>query len=190
MNFIMQLENKFTKGQKPLPWIDMAFTYYGLKEIKGPKHEPKIQSMLTDLNLPWKDDETPWCAVFVSAMLTRNGRGYPAKSPAWARSYDTNGLKLDRPAFGATATKARKGGGGHVFFIVGKTSDGMICGLGGNQNDSVNIALFKPSEITSINWPPAKDGTKLGPTAARYDLPVYDRSELSASNIKLSYSEA
>lgn len=168
-----------------LPWIKHAASYLGLKEIKGARHAPEITKMLAELGLPWSDDETPWCAVFCSAMLKRAKRGYPKQSPAWARSFDKNGMKLTKPAFGATATKARKGGGGHVYFIVGITENGMIVGLGGNQSDSVNLALFRPSEVTSINWPPSEDGVVRAPAEFRYDLPRYN-----SRTLKLSASEA
>lgn len=165
-----------------LPWTKEAYSHLGIKEIKGPKHHPEITKMLKELNLPWIDDETPWCAVFCSAVLKRSGRAYPKKTPAWARSFDDNGQKLTKPAFGCTATKSRKGGGGHVFFVVGKTTTGMLVGLGGNQSDMVNLALFNPREITSYNWPPKEDGTIVSPAEHRYSLPVYDARTLKVSD--------
>ena len=165
--------------QKPLAWMDEAFKHLGIKEIKGPKTHPEIAKMLVEVKAGWTGDETPWCAIFASAVLKRTGRSYPTKSPGWALSHRTNGVILKKPAYGAVATKKRNGGG-HVTFVAGITETGMIVGLGGNQSDSVNLALFKPSELT-YTWPALANGTKTVPTEERYDLSVYDSKTLKVS---------
>lgn len=119
------------------------------------------------------------CGVFAGAVLKRSGRAYPVKAPGWALSYRNNGVILEKPAYGAIFTKKRNGGG-HVGFVAGITETGMIVGLGGNQSDSVNLALFKPSDLT-FTWPALANGTRTVPTAERYNLPVYDSKTLTLS---------
>lgn len=49
-------------------WLVEARRYIGEREIKGPKHNPKILQMWKDIKRGGiKDDETPWCAAFVGA---------------------------------------------------------------------------------------------------------------------------
>lgn len=71
--------------------------------------------------------------------------------PNWALNWRGFGQKLDKPAFGAIATKTRKGGG-HVGFVAGITSTGEIVLLGGNQNDMVNYTVY-PSNVFKFNYP-------------------------------------
>lgn len=170
-----------TVEQKPLSWVDEAWKHLGIKERKGKDdHHPEILKMLEELNLPWSEDETAWCGTFVSACLKRAKRAYPTKAPAWAKAHRNNGARLLKPAYGSVAVKERKGGGGHVFFVVGKTKEGKIVGLGGNQSDSVNLTLFNHEELT-YNWPATRDGRKLIPTTERYNLPIYDSKTLKPS---------
>lgn len=119
------------------------------------------------------------CGIFAGAVLKRAGRAYPVTAPGWALSYRNNGVILKKPAYGAIITKKRNGGG-HVCFVAGITENGMIVGLGGNQSDSVNLALFKPNELT-YTWPALADGKRTVPTEERYNLPVYDSKTLTLS---------
>lgn len=119
------------------------------------------------------------CGIFAGAVLKRTGRAYPVKAPGWALSYRNNGVILEKPAYGAVFTKKRNGGG-HVGFVAGITETGMIVGLGGNQSDSVNLALFRPGELT-YTWPALANGTKTVPNKERYELPLYDSKTLTLS---------
>lgn len=163
-----------------LPWIEYARSYIGLKEVKGVKHNPELIRMLNamgtfnrEAKAWWRDDETPWCGLFVGYILGAKKRyvvreWYRAKE--WASSLM---VKLDRPAYGCIAVMDRSGGG-HVGFVVGKDLRGNILVLGGNQSDAVNIAPFDPKRITGYYWPGIFDGNKavkMRPTEVRYNLP-------------------
>lgn len=51
-------------------WLTEARRYIGEREIKGPQHNPLIVQMWKDIKRGGiKDDETPWCAAFVSSVL-------------------------------------------------------------------------------------------------------------------------
>ena len=78
--------------------------------------------------------------------------GFASDDSLWALDSASYGVRLVGPALGALACKER-GGGGHTFFIAGRTARGMLVGRGGNQSDMVCDALFDPSIIVSCNWP-------------------------------------
>lgn len=183
-----------------LAWMIEAKKHVGLTEIKGPKHNATIQKWLSDLGAWWNDDETAWCGVFVahclrSAGLTRgsvNSRSkkYVAGSHPGSGKYPFNwygageyriegGTKLDRPAYGCVAVKARPGGN-HVTFIVGRLSDGRLVGIGGNQSDSVCYAVYKESDFDSFMW----YGRTANPASHRFTLPIL--TNVSKTSVKES----
>lgn len=60
--------------------------YLGLAEFPGAKHNPKIVKMYADSGNAWvTNDETPWCAAFVGAVLAQSG--YKSTNKLNARSY-------------------------------------------------------------------------------------------------------
>ncbi len=55
-------------------WLVEARRYIGLNEIKGSLHAAEILQSWKDIKRGGiKDDETPWCAAFVGAILERTG---------------------------------------------------------------------------------------------------------------------
>ena len=111
------------------------------------------------------------CGVFTAHCLTHAKRSVP-KYWMRAKDYLNWGSKLDRPAYGCIAVTGRKDGG-HVFFVVGKTRDGRIVGLGGNQSNAVNLRTFPANTILGYRWPPHENGVPSMPYPDRYKLPVY-----------------
>jgi uncharacterized protein (TIGR02594 family) len=134
------------------PWISIARSHIGLREIPGAKHHPTIVRWLGQLGGWWADDETPWCGTFVAACLVEAGCPKPRH---WyrARAYEGYGHYLDRPAYGSIVILER-GGGGHVGFLVAQTTTGRPLILGGNQGNAVSIAPFEPWRILGYRWPP------------------------------------
>lgn len=134
-----------------LPWLVMASSLVGVKEIKGPRHHGEILQMWKDIKRGGiKDDETPWCAAFVGACLERTG--FVSTRFESARSYIDWGQKLDAPAVGCVVVFTRVGGG-HVGFVVGQDKSGALLVLGGNQSDEVNIRAFPISRVSAYRWP-------------------------------------
>jgi len=132
-------------------WLAEARHYIGEKEVKGAKHNPLIVQMFKDIKRGGiKDDETPWCAAFVGAVLERVG----IKSTRFesAKSYIDWGIKLQRPMLGCIAVFTRDGGG-HVGFVVGNAPNSDLMVLGGNQSDAVNIRSFSRHRVTAYLWP-------------------------------------
>ena len=136
--------------QEPV-WLIEARKHLGLKEIKGPNHHPDILQMWKDIKRGGiKDDETPWCAAFVGAMLERVGiRSTRFES---AKSYLTWGNQLVEPVVGCIVVFTRDGGG-HVGFVVGQDRQGNLLVLGGNQGDEVNIRAFPRSRAQAYRYP-------------------------------------
>ncbi len=161
--------------RKDPKWLEVARRFDGIAEIKGPQHN----SAIIDL-LDWadgkkdgqplqgiRDDETPWCATFVSAVLELSG--IVSARSAWARSYLNWGDELDKAALGAIAVLERGPTSGHVAFVVGRDGAGNIMLLGGNQSDMVKISAFDPQRLLGFRWPkfeppPAEPGFLQLPT--------------------------
>ena len=151
---------------RELDWIKTGKELVGTIEIKGSRHNKTIVRMLKYLNAWWFDDETAWCGVFTAYCLKKNGIVIPKH---WYRAldYKNYGHKLAKPAYGCIAIKTRKGGG-HVTFVVGKTKDGRLVCLGGNQNNMVNYAVYSASVFDEFRW----YGRGTRPLEGRYNLPV------------------
>lgn len=137
-------------------WLLEARKYMNVKEIKGPQHNPLIVGFWKAAKLSGiKNDEVPWCAGFVGAMLETVGVR-SARSDA-ARAYLDWGVKLDAPVVGCIVVLGRDGGG-HVGFVVGlDRTTGDIGVLGGNQSDAVNVRTFPAARVLGYRWPQAWD---------------------------------
>lgn len=161
-------------------WIANAKKYLGMRETKGPQHNPTILKWWKELNQPFRDDETAWCGAFVGGVLAESGKSV-VTGPASARSWLRLPVKLTEPAVGAVVIfwrGDRNGYQGHVGFVVGKDKQGHLMVLGGNQGDMVSIKPFGKDRVLGYRWP----GT--APDPARYVLP------LIASDGKVSQNEA
>ena len=144
-------------------WLRRARQEIGVREIPGPKHSARVLSYWELSKLAFRDDETPWCAGFVGAML--EDVGIKSTRSGMARSYSTWGQPCG-PIPGAVVVYwrgSKTGASGHVGFVVGKDKAGNIMTLGGNQGDAVTIAPFSPSRVLCYRWPNAVDpsNTKL-----------------------------
>lgn len=134
-------------------WLIEARKYDGQREIKGITHNPLIVSWWKKIKRGGiKDDETPWCAAFVGAML--ENVGIISSRFESAKSYLTWGSKLPGPVVGCIVVFSRDGGG-HVGFVVGIDGKGKLLVLGGNQSDGVNIRAFPRDNVVGYRWPTA-----------------------------------
>lgn len=133
-------------------WLNNARKYLGTKEIPGPHHSNVIKGWLKKLNAWWSDDETPWCGVFVAAVMQESGLSFP-KAYYRAKEWAFYGSAVNGPALGAIAVLQRPGGG-HVGFVTGVTSNGShVRLLGGNQNNMVNEAWFDTLRVVAYRKP-------------------------------------
>lgn len=164
-----------------LSWLVEARKYVGLKEdTSKTTHNQTLLAMLLrmgsfsgEYKSWWKEDETPWCGLFVGFCL---GVGERFVVRDWYRASAWNSdklTKLDKPAYGCIVTFTRDGGG-HVGFIVGKDARGRLMVLGGNQSNKVSIVPFDVTRVSGYYWPSLKNGTKAPPLESRYELPLLE----------------
>jgi uncharacterized protein (TIGR02594 family) len=143
-----------------LPWTALAIRDLGKREIKGSKHAEFILACARKVGLTWvRDDETPWCATWVSGKLEMSG--ISSTRSAWARSYHGGwkaGQRLSAPAFGCVVVFERGPKSGHVGFVVAIDRKlGVVWVLGGNQQDAVTISAFPISRVLGWYWPKGHD---------------------------------
>lgn len=162
-------------------WLDLARRYIGVAEIHGPHHNPKVVELWLDAGIKGvSDDETPWCAAFVCAVLELSG----IKSPrsGWARNFTVWASKLTAPAVGCIVVFSRGATSGHVGFVVGKDENDNLMVLGGNQSDKVCIEPFTTDRVLGYRWP-----------APQYPLPDdvgFDSLPVVTSDGKVSTDES
>lgn len=167
-------------------WLTEARKLLGLSEIPGPRTAPEIAELWGDAGLRITDDETAWCAGFVGGCLKRGGVK-PSGSAA-ARSYsswgfDVSDLGIAGIPVGAIIVFKRdpNPAQGHVGFAVGRTAEGNVMVLGGNQGDKVSIRPFATTRIVAVRWP----------VEGKNDLNiVYQHLPLMSSDGKLSNNES
>lgn len=182
---------KFTppKAEQPIldgpggpPWLARAKALEGLYELPGDADNPVILEMAKrcggNIAKIYTHDAIAWCALFANYCLKASGQS--GTDSLWALDFANYGQKLNGPAVGAIASKKRSGGG-HVFFVVGRTSKGTLVGVGGNQSDMVNEVEYDPSEIVAYTWP---EGVAL-PTTGFSSLPVVSVSPAIKKEVTL-----
>lgn len=136
-------------------WLTAAWGELGVKETPGPGSNPVIEGYFRDAGQSRHFvDDTPWCAAFVGAMLTRAGE-VPSGS-LMARSYLGWGEALSEPRPGAIAVLSRGDdpAAGHTGFLLGMAGKRIFL-LGGNQSDSVCVEGFDVGRVLAYRWPAA-----------------------------------
>ncbi|WP_299671635.1 TIGR02594 family protein [uncultured Roseobacter sp.] len=166
------------------PWLRLAYGYMGLREIRGPDHNTAIVGWWEALKLPFRDDETPWCAGFANRMVQKAGFQIPDKYRAAALGWrwTGNGVRLPGPALGAIMDMERPGkpGSGHMTFVAGRTSKWMIAGLGGNQGNRVGVNPYSPTARDARYYYPT--GYPLPEKTGMDTLPLVDAAGRTLSN--------
>lgn len=144
-----------TKPKGDIPaWMDVAYSYEGVKEFPGRKHNEKILDMFSMVgHKEVRNDETSWCAAFVGACLEKSG--YTSTKSLLARSYLTWGKEADKPQFGDIAVfwrGSKKSWQGHVAFFI-REDDKNVWVLGGNQRNSVNVTRMPKTQLLGYRRP-------------------------------------
>ena len=139
-----------TPDTRTPPWLPIARTYLGIREVPGPDTDATIRRWLRQLGAWWTDDATPWCGALPAIVMKEAGLAYPK---AWyrARAWADWGMPCE-PAIGAVAVFER-GSAGHVGFVVGQDHMSRLLILGGNQGDKVSIAPFALHRLIACRWP-------------------------------------
>lgn len=118
-----------------------ALTFYGQKEKPGTAHNPQIVRFFQDLGYPIADDETAWCAAFVSWVIHQHGHSFKSLR---AIDFLKIGTPVKSPRFGDIVVFKN-----HVGFYVSH-QNGRVEILGGNQRDAVNILSFSTDGVEGI----------------------------------------
>ena len=121
------------------PWLHIALRELGVTEKKGKVHDERVLEYQKSTTLKATDDETPWCAAFVSWCLEQ--AGVESARSSVARAYLSWGKEIKEPHKGCICVFRRESGpswGGHVAFFIAENEHEVFI-LGGNQNDQVNI---------------------------------------------------
>lgn len=142
-----------TEQRPQPPWLTHAWSELGLHERTGPANEARIVAYARSLgHTDVTDDEVPWCAAFVGAMLERAGE--TSTRSLRARSYLEWGVALEAFQLGAIAIFSRGDdpAAGHVGFLVGETAASYLI-LGGNQSDSVSVTAFPKEKLLDLRQP-------------------------------------
>jgi len=124
--------------------VKIAMKEVGTKEIRGEADHPRIIEYHLTSAGRYSEDEVPWCGSFVNWVMLKSGVKITVRYPERAKSWLLFDLFQREPTVGSIAIKSRNGGG-HVCFVLGKTTDGNLLCLGGNQSDEVNIREYSPT---------------------------------------------
>lgn len=159
------------------PWYRHALAEVGVKEAAGAANNPVIVDYWKDAKLAFIfDDNTPWCAGFVNAMLER--AQVPGTKSAAARKFMKWGRDIATPALGCIVVLKRPPSTwqGHVGFYAGETATHVRI-LGGNQDNRVSFALFPKTRLLGYRWPAGIDFVpgRVAVTASGADLNPSDR---------------
>lgn len=164
-------------SDKPeLKHVEIARSYLGLTEIAATNKHPTIDAWAKTLSGEWLIGQ-PWCGTFMAQVFKEAGLETKIPKDFYrAKAWESVGTKLNAPAYGCIVTFTRDGGG-HVGLVVGKTKNGLLKVLGGNQSNAVTIQDFDPKRVTAYRW--VSTGT--APLDHRYDLPVLPAGKISTN---------
>lgn len=132
-------------------WIKTALKEVGTKEIHGKNHSARVLEYHDTSAGDYSTDEVPWCGSFVNWVMLHHSKEtvrYPERAKSWLSFGKTSII----PVVGSIAVKSRAGGG-HVCFVIGKDMEGNLYCLGGNQNNEVNIQLYKKEVFLDFRVP-------------------------------------
>lgn len=165
------------------PWMKVAESYLGQKEISGSKHNPVIVKFFAEAGHPEiKNDDTAWCSAFTNAVMYESG--WQGTKNLLARSWLKwiNGDSVSTPRFGDIVIFSRGSDPtfGHVAFFE-RWDDNWVYVLGGNQGrvGAVTRTRISRSKLLGFRRPKAKPtpATKL-PEISQVEKPKVSPEEV------------
>ena len=132
--------------------FDLAQSYIGTTEGPGPADNPVIIEMYASIGHDWVEhDSVAWCAAFVGHCLERAGIRSTRKLTA--RSYLHWGVPVEvvdaQQGDIGVIPRGNSNWQGHVFFID-RIEGQWVWGLGGNQDDAVNMKRYPVSKLLGV----------------------------------------
>jgi uncharacterized protein (TIGR02594 family) len=134
-------------------WLELAWGDLGIAETPGAADNPRVVRYFAEVHQSGiAHDAVAWCAAFVGACLER--ASIRSTRSLMARSYLAWGVPAEEARLGAVAVLSRGFDPrlGHVGFLVGETSAGLIL-LGGNQSGRVCVEAFPRNRLLALRWP-------------------------------------
>jgi len=133
------------------PWLAVALGEIGVREIAGPKHNPRIIEYHACTDLRATDDETPWCSSQENWVFQQVG--IAGTGSAQARSWEKWGDET-KPRRGAVVVLKRgtKEWQGHVGTLL-SWGDDYVELVSGNIDNGTRISRFPRSDVISMRWP-------------------------------------
>ncbi|MEM1284496.1 MAG: TIGR02594 family protein [Pseudomonadota bacterium] len=134
-------------------WLREAERHLGTREWSGRRHNPVVVRFFAKAGFGGiRDDETPWCAAFINAIMATCR--LPTTGKLTARSFLAWGEPLQQPKRGAVAIfrRGRSNWQGHVGLVVGDDATHLTI-LGGNQSNAVTLARYPRSKLLGLRWP-------------------------------------
>lgn len=132
--------------------FDIARSYIGTTEGPGPADNPVIMEMYASVGHDWVEhDSVAWCAAFVGHCLEK--AGIKSTRKLTARSYLDWGVPVDvadaQQGDIGVIPRGSSNWQGHVFFID-RIEGQWVWGLGGNQDDAVNLKRYPVSKLLGV----------------------------------------
>lgn len=128
--------------------INIALAEYGVTEIPGAEHNPRIVQYSKDIGYAGIiDDETAWCSIFINWCAMKAGLERSKKLNA--RSWLKIGEEVTEPQVGDIVIfwrSSKTSWKGHVGIFINETDKGINC-LGGNQSNQVKISTYKKNRL-------------------------------------------
>lgn len=138
-----------------LPWLKDVQKVMGLHEVRNQKElSAYLRSDGATLGNPAK---MPWCGDLVSTAIKNVlpdelRPGALGVNPYWALNWNEFGVECGEH-YGAIVTFKRPGGG-HVGFLVGISTDGLLYRVrGGNQSNMVCDTWIEKTRCRGKRWP-------------------------------------
>ena len=138
--------------------VAAGIQFLAIKEVPGKGSNPVIMNMANELGLKgiYTDDDMSWCAVFINYLCKITGKPivdtkgdkYNLMRAKWLSNWG-NKVAIKDMQLGDIGVLNRDGGG-HVFLIIGKTPQGNVIGLGGNQSNSVTFSEFDIKRLIDV----------------------------------------
>ncbi|MCA6079119.1 TIGR02594 family protein [Fulvivirga sedimenti] len=130
--------------------LNIATAEIGVKEISGPKANPRILQYAKDLGVNnYTSDEAAWCSLFMNWVALKSNLERSNKLSA--RSWLNVGIPISNPEPGDIVIfwrESRDSWKGHVGIFTGFSTDNtrVYC-LGGNQGNQVSITAKPISRV-------------------------------------------
>lgn len=128
---------------------EIALKEYGVTEIPGTAHNPRILTYVKEAGFTEMNDETAWCSIFMNWVAKKCGLERSKKENA--RSWLQVGENVTTPQLGDVVVFWRvspTSWEGHVSIFISLSEDKKFINvLGGNQDNHVCIKAYPVSQL-------------------------------------------